>query len=143
PEADGSYTIPAGNLFVKGTPKTRPEIYTMGNRNPWRLTIDSKTGWLYWGEVGPDGSKDDLEKRGPQSYDEFNRAKKPGFYGWPYFVADNKPYHKYDFATKQSGEPFNPEHPVNYSPNSSGLNELPATTPAFIWYSKAPSDRFP
>jgi cytochrome c len=29
PEKDGSYTIPKGNLFAPGTPKTRPEIYTM------------------------------------------------------------------------------------------------------------------
>ncbi|GAA4320041.1 hypothetical protein GCM10023149_19090 [Mucilaginibacter gynuensis] len=143
PEADGTYTIPEGNLFPKGTPKTRPEIYTMGNRNPWRLTIDSKTGWLYWGEVGPDGSADDLEKRGPQSYDEFNRAKKPGFFGWPYFVADNKAYRKYDFATKQSGDFFNAEHPVNNSPNNTGLNELPPATPAFIWYGKATNTQFP
>ena len=33
PEPDGSYTIPTGNLFPPGTPKTRPEIYTMGHRN--------------------------------------------------------------------------------------------------------------
>lgn len=143
PEPDGSYTIPKGNLFAPGTPKTRPEIYTMGNRNPWRLTIDSRTGWLYWGEVGPDGSVDDLAKRGPQSYDEFNQAKKPGFYGWPYFVADNKAYRKYDFATKQSGDFYNAEHPVNASPNNTGMLELPPATPAFIWYSKAISEKFP
>ena len=143
PENNGSYTIPKGNMFPVGTPQTRPEIYTMGNRNPWRPTIDSKTGWLYWGEVGPDGSRDDLEKRGPQSYDEFNRAKEPGFYGWPYFVANNKAYIQYDFATKVSGAPFDPEHPVNNSPNSSGLKELPKAIPAFIWYSKAPSKEFP
>ncbi|RFZ85748.1 PKD domain-containing protein [Mucilaginibacter terrenus] len=143
PQADGTYTIPAGNLFPPGTPKTKPEIYTMGNRNPWRLTIDSKTGWLYWGEVGPDGSKDDFEKRGPQSYDEFNQAKKPGNYGWPYFVGDNKAYRKYDFATKQSGDFFNAEHPENHSPNSSGLVELPPATPAFIWYAKGISEKFP
>jgi cytochrome c len=140
---DAAYTIPKGNLFPVGTPNTRPEIYTMGNRNPWRPTIDSKTGWLYWGEVGPDGSKDDLEKRGPQSYDEFNRAKGPGFYGWPYFVGDNKAYIDYDFATKVSGKPFDPEHPVNDSPNSSGLKELPMATPAFIWYAKGQSKEFP
>jgi len=143
PEANGTYTIPAGNMFAPGTPKTKPEIYTMGNRNPWRLTIDSKTGWLYWGEVGPDGSVDNMEKRGPQSYDEFNQAKKPGFYGWPYFVADNKPYRKYNFATKQSGELFDAAHPVNNSPNSSGMVNLPPATPAFIWYSKAVSVQFP
>ncbi|MCF2505344.1 PQQ-dependent sugar dehydrogenase [Dyadobacter sp. CY107] len=143
PEPDGTYTIPKGNLFPPGTPQTKPEIYTMGNRNPWRPTIDSKTGWLYWGEVGPDGSRDDIEKRGPQSYDEFNRAKGPGFYGWPYFVANNKAYVKYDFATKVSGEPFDAAHPVNNSPNSTGLKELPAAQPAFIWYSKAQSQEFP
>jgi len=33
PEDDGTYTIPAGNLFPPGTPNTRPEIYTMGHRN--------------------------------------------------------------------------------------------------------------
>ena len=54
PEPDGTYTIPAGNLFPPGTPGTRPEIYTMGHRNPWRVSIDSHTGYVYWGEVGPD-----------------------------------------------------------------------------------------
>ena len=54
PEADGTYTIPKGNLFPEGTPKTRPEIYTMGHRNVWRVFVDSKTGWIYWGEIGPD-----------------------------------------------------------------------------------------
>ena len=63
PEKDGSYTIPEGNLFPKGTPKTRPEIYTMGHRNPWRVSLDSKTGYIYWGEVGPDASTETA--RGP------------------------------------------------------------------------------
>ena len=34
PEADGTYTIPEGNLFPKGTPKTRPEIYHHGPPQP-------------------------------------------------------------------------------------------------------------
>ncbi|HEY0768761.1 MAG TPA: PQQ-dependent sugar dehydrogenase, partial [Sphingobacteriaceae bacterium] len=42
PEPDGTYSIPKGNLFPPGTPLTRPEIYTMGHRNPWRPSIDSK-----------------------------------------------------------------------------------------------------
>ena len=39
PEADGTYTIPQGNLFPGGRPgdKTRPEIYVMGVRNISRL----------------------------------------------------------------------------------------------------------
>lgn len=142
PEPDGSYTIPEGNLFPKGTPNTRPEIYTMGNRNPWRMTIDSKTGWLYWGEVGPDGFNDTVG-RGPKAYDEFNQARRAGNYGWPYLVADNKAYWDYDFATGKSGDKFVPTHPVNNSPNNTGLNDLPPAQPAFIWYPYIVSDEFP
>jgi cytochrome c len=142
PEPDGSYTIPEGNLFPKGTPKTRPEIYTMGNRNPWRMTIDSKTGWLYWGEVGPDGFNDTVG-RGPKAYDEFNQAREAGNYGWPYMVADNKAYWRYDFATGKSGEKYDPAHPVNNSPNNTGLNDLPPAQPAFVWYPYVVSDEFP
>ncbi len=143
PEENGSYSIPKGNLFAEGTPLTRPEIYTMGNRNPWRLTIDSKTGWLYWGEVGPDGSKDDMEKRGPQSYDEFNIAKKPGNYGWPYFIGDSKPYRDYNFDTKASGELFDPLNSMNDSPNNTGIKNLPPAIPAMVWYGKGISTEFP
>lgn len=142
PEPDGTYTIPEGNLFPKGTPKTRPEIYTMGNRNPWRMTIDSKTGWLYWGEVGPDGFND-TAGRGPKAYDEFNQAKKAGNYGWPYFEADNKAYWYYDFATAKSGAMFDTAHPVNHSPNNTGLADLPPSQPALIWYPYIVSDEFP
>lgn len=143
PEPNGTYTIPAGNLFPKGTPKTRPEIYTMGSRNPWRISVDSKTNWIYWGEVGPDGGKDDFEKRGPQSYDEFNRAKKAGNFGWPYFVANNKAYRKFDFASGESGDLFQPENLSNHSPNNTGLVKLPNATPAWIWYGKGISTEFP
>lgn len=141
PEPDGSYTIPKGNLFPPGTPKTRPEIYTMGNRNPWRLSIDSKNNWLFWGEVGPDGSNSS-ELRGPRSYDEFNIAKKAGNYGWPYFNG-KEAYRYYNFATKESGEWWDPQKPVNNSPNNTGLNVLPATTDPFIWYPYALSEEFP
>ena len=44
PEPDGTYTIPEGNLFPKGTPGTKPEIYVMGCRNPYRIGVDIKNG---------------------------------------------------------------------------------------------------
>lgn len=147
PEADGSYTIPEGNLFPKnaaGTydPKTRPEIYTMGHRNPYRIAVDKKTGFLYWGDVGPDAGKDSTGL-GPAAEDEFGQARKAGNFGWPYFVGDNKAYWDYDFETKKSGEKFNPDKPVNNSPNNTGLNELPPAQKAFIWYTAAETKRFP
>jgi cytochrome c len=142
PEPDGSYTIPEGNLFAKGTPKTRPEIYTMGHRNPYRISVDKHTGFLYWGDVGPDAPADSAN-RGPAGHDEFNQARKAGYFGWPYFVGDNKAYYDYDFATNTPGKQFDPAHPVNDSPNNTGLTELPPAQPAFIWYPAAKSDVFP
>ncbi|MBB6326483.1 cytochrome c [Algoriphagus iocasae] len=142
PEDDGTYTIPKGNLFPEGTEKTRPEIYTMGHRNPWRPSLDSKTGYLYWGEVGPDASVDSIW--GPKGYDEFNQAKGPGFFGWPYFIGDNYPYNKHDLATETYGEPFDVNNPVNESVNNTGLRELPTpVVPAFIWYPYGVSEIFP
>ena len=141
PENDGSYSIPNGNLFPKGTPQTKPEIYVMGDRNPWRVSVDSKTGYLYWGEVGPDASVDSVY--GPRGYDEFNQARKAGFFGWPYFIGDNKPYIKYNYSDSTYGEKFDPEHPLNNSPNNTGLKELPPAQKAFIWYPYGTSDSFP
>jgi cytochrome c len=141
-EPDGSYTIPEGNLFPKGEPKTRPEIYVMGTRNPYRISIDEKTGYLYWGEVGPDAGGDD-SLRGPRGYDELNQAKKAGFFGWPYFVGKNYPYAKYNFAAKKAGARWDASAPINESPNNTGKRELPAVSPPFIWYPYAKSDEFP
>lgn len=142
PHADGTYSIPDGNLFPKDGSQGKPEIYTMGNRNPFRISIDKKTGYVYWGEVGPDAGKDH-ELRGPKGYDEINQAKQAGNFGWPLFVADNKPYRAFDFTTSTSGEPFDPEAPVNESPNNTGLRELPPAQKALIYYPYDSSLEFP
>jgi cytochrome c len=142
PQPDGAYTIPEGNLFPVGTPITRPEIYVKGNRNPFRIGIDQRNGNLFWGEVGPDASVDSL-KRGPKGHDEFNLATKPGYFGWPYFVGNNKPYWKYDFEKQESLFEFDPAAPKNTSPNSTGIEILPPATPALIWYPYDESVEFP
>jgi glucose/arabinose dehydrogenase/cytochrome c551/c552 len=140
---DGTYEIPEGNLFAKNDPKARPEIYVMGNRNPYRISVDKKTGFLYWGEVGPDARADSFGTRGPRGYDEVNQARKAGFFGWPFFVGDNYPYHQYDYTTGVSGPAFDPAHPVNNSRNNTGLTDLPPAQPAFIWYPYNASKDFP
>ena len=145
PEPDGTYTIPEGNLFPPGTAKTRPEIYTMGHRNPYRIVVDSHTGFLYWGDVGPDANVDSAG-RGPRGYDEINQARTAGNYGWPYFVGDNKAYYKTTFSdsvTVVPGAQFDPAHPINTSPNNTGLTELPPARGAYIWYPYAASPEFP
>ncbi|GAB3985448.1 hypothetical protein GCM10028807_00720 [Spirosoma daeguense] len=142
PEADGTYTIPEGNLFPKGTAKTRPEIYTMGHRNPYRISVDKHTGYVYWGDVGPDAGADSVNV-GPMAEDEYNQARKPGNFGWPYFVGDNKAYNAVDFATNKTGAKFDPTHPINNSPNNTGLNALPPAQPALISYPASESKKFP
>ena len=52
---DGSYTIPAGNLFAPGTARTRPEIYAMGFRNPFRIQVD-ENDVAYVTDYSPDSS---------------------------------------------------------------------------------------
>lgn len=141
PNDDGSYTIPEGNLFADGVDGA-PEIYVMGNRNPFRISIDSKTNWLYWGEVGPDATEPD-ESRGPAGHDEINQARSAGFFGWPYFVGDNKAYVDFDFVKQSSSAPFNALQPSNTSPNNTGTQSLPPAQPAFIWYPYGASLEFP
>ncbi len=154
PEADGSYTIPAGNLFTPGTPRARPEIYVMGTRNPFSISIDPRARMLYFGEPGPDAGKPpntvreqvrELVRtpRGPAGYDEINQVPRAGNHGWPYFIARNFPYLDFDFANETLGPPFDPEHPINDSPHNTGLRELPPAQPALIYYPTLESEEFP
>ncbi|MCF2492247.1 ThuA domain-containing protein [Dyadobacter chenhuakuii] len=141
PGGTNLYDIPEGNLFPPGDPKARPEIYVMGTRNPYRISVDQHTGYLYWGDVGPDASNDD-PKRGPRGYDEVNQARKAGYFGYPLFIADNKPYVEFNFADSTSGKPFDPAKPINNSPHNTGLQELPPAQPAYIYYPYADSPDF-
>ena len=142
PLENGTYSIPKGNLFPPGNPKGRPEIYIMGSRNPYRFSVDRKNNYLYWGDVGPDtkvmGDEGEL-----MSYDEINQARKPGFYGWPYFLGNNQAFPKYDFETKTLGPKKDPANPINDSPNNTGERVLPPAQSAMIWYGKKSSKNFP
>ncbi|MGW1490229.1 ThuA domain-containing protein [Streptomyces sp. NPDC002402] len=130
---DASYSIPDGNLFAPGTAKTRPEIYAMGFRNPFRFSVDKKTGTVYVGDYGPDAGAAD-PKRGPGGQVEFARMTKPGNFGWPFCTGKNDPYVDYDFATKTSGATFDCAAPKNESPYNTGLVDLPPAQPAWIPY---------
>ena len=136
---DGSYSIPAGNLYPQGQAKTRPEIYIKGCRNPYKMSVDSNENTIYWGEVGPDASNN--SERGPMGYDELNRANRAGYYGWPYFVGDQA-YRDFDFKTAQVSAPFaNPAS--NDSPNNTGLNKLPEFRGPILMYPYKKLDNFP
>ena len=54
-DVDGAqpYRVPVDNPFVNEA-GTRPEIFTLGMRNPWRFSVDRLTGDIFIGDVGQD-----------------------------------------------------------------------------------------
>ena len=145
PDATGTpgigttYSIPDGNMFEPGTADTLPEIYAMGFRNPFRITVDPHTGWVLVGNYGPDASAT-VANRGPQGSVEFEVVKEPGFYGWPYCVRDNVPYNDYDFQNSTSGPTFDCANLTNDSPNNTGIEDLPPAIPATMWMGYSETD---
>ncbi|HTJ36322.1 MAG TPA: PQQ-dependent sugar dehydrogenase [Dactylosporangium sp.] len=135
--ANGTYSIPAGNLFAPGTANTRPEIYAMGFRNPFRMTVDKATGIVYLGDYGPDAGTTDAN-RGPSGQVEFDRITGPGNYGWPYCTGTNtttETYTEWNFATNSTGPKYNcAGGPTNNSFRNTGLTTLPPAKPAWIRY---------
>ncbi|WP_433825425.1 PQQ-dependent sugar dehydrogenase [Actinoplanes sp. CA-015351] len=138
----GKYSIPRGNLFKPGTAKTKPEIYAMGLRNPFRFTVDPVTNVVYLADYSPDAQAAN-PARGPAGQGRWMAIDKPANYGWPYCVAPDQPYVDYDFATGVSGAPFNCAAPVNESPNNTGLRNLPPVEKAEVIYSYGASATWP
>jgi type 1 glutamine amidotransferase len=135
PEADGTYTIPAGNLFPPGTEKTRPEIYVMGVRNIARLQIDPERQWLTAGWVGPDASAPS-PTLGPAKYETATIITSAGNQGWPYCMGNRQPYRDRSStdATVLTGW-YNCDNLKNESPRNTGLVDIPPARDNMIWYS--------
>jgi cytochrome c len=140
--ADGSYSVPEGNLFADEDPLTRPEIYTMGWRNPFRIEFNRETGELYVADYSPDANAPN-PLRGPAGQGKWTVVTEAGNYGWPYCATAQLPYVDYNFATGTSGATFNCANPVNQSPHNTGRTQLPAVTQPDVWYSYGPSAEFP
>lgn len=67
------YWIPNDNPFLSPEGSNFEEYYSIGLRNPHRMTKDILTGTFYIGEIGLD------------SYEEINVLSKGKNYGWPLF----------------------------------------------------------
>lgn len=77
------YTVPADNPFV-GRSDIRPEIWSLGLRNPWRYSFDEVTGDLWIGDVGQ-GSKEEIDLA--RAADSWGKAAN---YGWNAFEGTNR-----------------------------------------------------
>ena len=142
PGQRGGYSIPAGNLFPAGMAGTRPEIYAMGFRNPFRIEINRDNDDIYVADYSPDNRTANA-LRGPAGQGKWTILRGPGNYGWPYCATARLPYVDYNFATGVSGATFNCANPVNESPHNTGLRQLPPVTQPDVWYSYSLSAEFP
>jgi glucose/arabinose dehydrogenase/type 1 glutamine amidotransferase len=133
PRPDGTYAIPDGNLFAPGTALTRPEIYAMGFRNPFRIEVDQQTGALVVADYGPDAGQPNAD-RGPEGRVEWNIVE-PGNYGWPY-CHGGAAYRDWTFPSGPAGATFDCANPVNESPNNTGLRSLPPVEQPEVWYGR-------
>jgi PKD repeat protein/type 1 glutamine amidotransferase len=147
--ADGSYTVPAGNLFAPGTAKTRPEIYAMGFRNPFRVQVDSD-GVAYITDYSPD-SQTPSQFRGPPGTGRVEIVRGPANYGWPLCYRTDLPYYRWNFNTTQplDSPPLahecgdatrGPQNDSRWNLNGgptvqAGLEYGPPITNPDIWYS--------
>ncbi|WP_407319673.1 PQQ-dependent sugar dehydrogenase [Isoptericola halotolerans] len=140
-EEDGSYTIPEGNLFEPGTAGTRPELFVMGLRNPFRIDVDETTGAVSWGDYGPDSGVAS-DERGPMGYVEWQSTTTPLNGGWPYCHGPNTNYNEWDYATESPGEWFDCEAGAeNNSTWNTGLDVLPPATAPQVYYGDNPGDQ--
>jgi PKD repeat protein len=147
--SDGTYSVPSGNLFAPGTPKTRPEIYAMGFRNPFRIALD-KDDVAYVTDYSPDSQTPQVF-RGPPGTGRVEIVRKPANYGWPVCMKQDLPYYRWNFNTStpldDPPQPFECDNPTRGPQNSSrwnlqggpsvepGLEFGPPVTQPDIWYS--------
>ncbi|OQD43090.1 hypothetical protein BUL40_08350 [Croceivirga radicis] len=73
------YYIPNDNPFLDISGENFEEYYSIGHRNPHRMTKDTQTGKFYIGEVGE------------SSFEEINVLDSGKNYGWPLFEAFSGP----------------------------------------------------
>jgi cytochrome c len=141
-EADGTYTIPDGNLFPPGTAQTRPEIYVMGLRNPFRFAADRRRDVVYLADYAPD-ARQAVADRGPVGTGRWMIVRGPANYGWPYCASEERRYVDFDFASGTSTAEFDCDGLVNESPRNTGLATLPPATSPEVFYSYGLSSEFP
>ena len=104
PDPGRGYAIPADNPFVD-VPGARPEIWSFGHRNPWKISVDRETGELWAGDVG-------LEV-----WELVCRVKPGDNYGW---------------SLQEGSNPIRPDGPRGPAPVVKAWCEVPHTAGASI-----------
>jgi putative heme-binding domain-containing protein len=111
------YRVPEDNPFLN-TDGMRPEIWSYGFRNPWRMSFDKKTGALWTGDVGW------------ELWELVYRVERGGNYGWS-VVEGPQTIHP---DWKRGPTPILP--PIKAHPHS----EAASITGGYVYYGKRLKD---
>jgi glucose/arabinose dehydrogenase len=79
------YTIPPDNPFV-ASPGADPRVWSLGLRNPWRISFDRETGDLWIGDVG----QEDVEEMDVAPAVDGRDAGRGTSFGWSAFEGDDR-----------------------------------------------------
>jgi cytochrome c len=122
-----TYQIPAGNLketwATAEKEKVRAEIYSMGHRNPFSISVHPEKPWVAIGEANGDNTDD--------GDDEINLVTKPGNFGWPFLVGNNALYIP-GFWANRADAAKNPASYTNESKFNTGAKIMPPATGSII-----------
>jgi cytochrome c len=120
PGVGTTYDIPQGNLKdtwnTSEKDKVRPEIFSMGHRNPFTISVHPSKPWVAMGEANGDNPE--------EGDDEINLITAPGNFGWPFLIGDNALYLP-SFWTSRTDAAKNPAAYTNQSKFNTGAKTMP------------------
>jgi hypothetical protein len=162
-----TYTIPGPdapngpNLFAPDSEavrsgKAKPEIFAMGVRNLYSISVDRETDTVAAAWVGPDQGVNS-QVYGPAKTENAVLINSAGNYGWPFCTGNQQAYAAKDPAATGGGAASalgrpgtvgggvdgqtgafwdcdDPEGILNDSPFNTGLERIPSAKPVNIWY---------
>ncbi len=127
PGPGSTYEIPPGNLkdtwVTAENNKVKPEIYSMGHRNPFTIAVHPDKPWVAIGEANGDNDVD--------GDDEINLVTAPGNFGWPFLVGDNRLYIP-SFWASRADAAKNPAAYTNESKFNTGAKNMPPANGSLI-----------
>ena len=102
----------------------------MGFRNPFRIGVDQKTGWVLMADYGPDAGATEPEPR-PAGHRRVEHRQAAGQLRLAVLHPRERPVQRLSRSrpAPARADKFNCAAPVNNSPNNTGLTNLPPAQP--------------
>ena len=138
PQADGTYTIPAGNMFAAGHGEHPARDLRDGLPQPVPDERRQADRHRLPGRLRPGRRRHRRQPRARAGRSSSTGSPRPGNYGWPYCTGTNtttETYNEYTFPSGPSQAKYNcAGGPTNNSFRNTGQATLPAAKPSWIRY---------